>query len=646
MNGITAADIAAAAEAAAEAEAEGYGRASATPDRPSSIASVSSCTSTQSLCDRRPASSLLCKTSPSNPERHCRVGGWDYMFTETRHGGPASDYEIKEVSDAEDDVEAETTPGADFGPVGNGLEADNGVLYSHLGGVPGYAPQTVQVPVPGLVLGEVPTEQVPATELAALRTTGLERYGFTKTPVKKPILSPFAPSRKLNLLLQPSQPTARERRPINQTSDELGHGSRSDSDSDNPRFVCPLPRVSKRTTPESFHEDSPALKKAKSDYIRKNMRKWNEENFVIERRERQALAKSQAAQIAELRATNEAVDTNTAALSPSYSYVSSVIEQEEESEQEKESEEEEESEEDEESEEEEGSVVSATKLRSWVADGFKSTGKGFKIGQFTDTAELPATNGAVDTNAAALSLNKPYISTTLSPSYSYVSSVVDQEARVLSPVAPSSSDITDLNSKCSYKPSSGRDSSISLESVSNESENGAPKPPATHPYQVPTGTYGYDGRFFGNGIEQQLFAAGPINYLTRNQVTWGARNHANYTFTHYNHHAVPATAHRTEAGITQAAMEHCEAMTDLASAIVLTHGDYRKRRELHMECTFARLEGAGVGHWRYHQGHLTLEEYIRVGACVCWEDCVCSKLCTRYGDLVCPCGKWLELNEQ
>lgn len=67
------------------------------------------------------------------------------------------------------------------------------------------------------------------------------------------------------------------------------------------------------------------------------------------------------------------------------------------------------------------------------------------------------------------------------------------------------------------------------------------------------------------------------------------------------------------------------------------------RREVHRECALARLEGVSVGYFRYFAGHMTVEEYLSARMCVCWNDCFCNKLCTRFGDMLCPCSRNLEL---
>ncbi|KAK5103014.1 hypothetical protein LTS08_003817 [Lithohypha guttulata] len=62
------------------------------------------------------------------------------------------------------------------------------------------------------------------------------------------------------------------------------------------------------------------------------------------------------------------------------------------------------------------------------------------------------------------------------------------------------------------------------------------------------------------------------------------------------------------------------------------------RRETHRECALARLEGVPVGYYRYFAGHMTVEDYLAAKMCICWGQCYCNKLCTRFGDLLCPCS--------
>lgn len=62
------------------------------------------------------------------------------------------------------------------------------------------------------------------------------------------------------------------------------------------------------------------------------------------------------------------------------------------------------------------------------------------------------------------------------------------------------------------------------------------------------------------------------------------------------------------------------------------------RREYHRECALARLEGVPVGYYRYFAGGLTVEDYLRARLCVCWKECYCQRLCSRFGDMICPCS--------
>lgn len=97
-------------------------------------------------------------------------------------------------------------------------------------------------------------------------------------------------------------------------------------------------------------------------------------------------------------------------------------------------------------------------------------------------------------------------------------------------------------------------------------------------------------------------------------------------------------------------VQHCERQLILASS-VSTHAKRSDdenvlRREAHRECTSARLEGVSVGYYRYYLGHMTAEEYLEAGLCVCWERCFCNTFCTRFGDLRCPCTENLVMVEE
>jgi len=97
-------------------------------------------------------------------------------------------------------------------------------------------------------------------------------------------------------------------------------------------------------------------------------------------------------------------------------------------------------------------------------------------------------------------------------------------------------------------------------------------------------------------------------------------------------------------------VQHCERQSVLASS-TSTHAERSDdenalRREAYRECTSARLESVSVGYYRYYLGHMTVEEYVEAGLCVCWERCFCNTFCTRFGDMRCPCAENLVMVEE
>jgi hypothetical protein len=77
--------------------------------------------------------------------------------------------------------------------------------------------------------------------------------------------------------------------------------------------------------------------------------------------------------------------------------------------------------------------------------------------------------------------------------------------------------------------------------------------------------------------------------------------------------------------------------------LLRTDEEENLRREAHFECSMARMEGLVVGQYRYYAGHMTVQEYAEKGLCVCWSPCACARVCSRYGDVMCPCGADLVL---
>ncbi|KEF55522.1 uncharacterized protein A1O9_08272 [Exophiala aquamarina CBS 119918] len=95
------------------------------------------------------------------------------------------------------------------------------------------------------------------------------------------------------------------------------------------------------------------------------------------------------------------------------------------------------------------------------------------------------------------------------------------------------------------------------------------------------------------------------------------------------------------------AWEHAISQSNRAAKVLTrTPSEENLRREAHLECAGARLEGVAVGQYRYYQGHMSVEEYVAANMCVCWGGCYCSKLCTRFGDVLCPCSSNILLPEQ
>ena len=128
--------------------------------------------------------------------------------------------------------------------------------------------------------------------------------------------------------------------------------------------------------------------------------------------------------------------------------------------------------------------------------------------------------------------------------------------------------------------------------------------------------------------------------------------HPNFLFTHTNFHPCEHEDKldyrmRTARPGTQVfrSLEYADELTKLAAETQRTPAEELLRREVHRECAFARLEGMSVGEYRYYQGHLNVEEYKEAGMCVCWEICVCSKPCTRFADMLCPCSRYIEIHK-
>ncbi|EXJ84331.1 hypothetical protein A1O3_04998 [Capronia epimyces CBS 606.96] len=137
----------------------------------------------------------------------------------------------------------------------------------------------------------------------------------------------------------------------------------------------------------------------------------------------------------------------------------------------------------------------------------------------------------------------------------------------------------------------------------------------------------------------------------RIHFTCGDPLHPNNQFTHTNFLTDPTwpSKNYTKEDLERfpmrnAALSYADRLTVRAARILTrTESEENLRREVQRECAAARLEGVAVGQYRYYQGHMSMEEYKAARICICWDSCWCSKLCTIYGDVLCPCSEWTVL---
>lgn len=135
-------------------------------------------------------------------------------------------------------------------------------------------------------------------------------------------------------------------------------------------------------------------------------------------------------------------------------------------------------------------------------------------------------------------------------------------------------------------------------------------------------------------------------------MTMGDYLHPNYLFTHTNFYPCPHEdkldyrPHTVRPGSQIArSLDYADELSTQAADTQRTAVEEALRREVHHECAWARLEGVSIGQYRYYQGHLNIEEYNEAGMCICWEACECSKICTRFADLLCPCSQYIEIHK-
>ena len=164
----------------------------------------------------------------------------------------------------------------------------------------------------------------------------------------------------------------------------------------------------------------------------------------------------------------------------------------------------------------------------------------------------------------------------------------------------------------------------------------------------------YPGQFVGPAMNM-ISAKTKMGAMKKlKATTFGDRLNANGVIVHQNCYAAPVTPIWNYEPETLSrhsslfhALEDLDGCLELAAsepvAMLRMPSEENLRREAHLELANARLEGASVGQYRYYQGHLSVEEYVSKGMCVCWSPCACSRVCSRYGDVMCPCGGDLEL---
>jgi hypothetical protein len=159
--------------------------------------------------------------------------------------------------------------------------------------------------------------------------------------------------------------------------------------------------------------------------------------------------------------------------------------------------------------------------------------------------------------------------------------------------------------------------------------------------------------FPSNTYSQTDHAGSGTSPADKQIMTTGDCLHPNYLFTHLNFYPClheDKLDYRTRIARPGThiawSIDYADELTDIATDAPRTAAEEALRREAYRECSLARLEGVSVGQYRYYEGHLNIEEYKEAGMCICWEACECSKMCTRFGDILCPCSKYIEIHKQ
>ncbi|KIW33900.1 uncharacterized protein PV07_00715 [Cladophialophora immunda] len=226
--------------------------------------------------------------------------------------------------------------------------------------------------------------------------------------------------------------------------------------------------------------------------------------------------------------------------------------------------------------------------------------------------------------------------------------LVDQDANSSRVVSVCGSISDDRSSTFSYHDRNRNSSGTELTDVDDDNSDAAL---ALKRKRLTTELTGYPGQFESYEadylrvrVERRSTFGAPVPF------TMGDPLHPNNEFTHTNFVPDPTypSKNYTKADldalpVRSLALSHAEGCAAHAASLSSVRSDAEEtlRREVHRECAAARLEGVSVGQYRYYQGFMSLEDYIAARICVCWDFCWCSKLCTIYGDVLCPCSEWI-----
>ena len=142
-------------------------------------------------------------------------------------------------------------------------------------------------------------------------------------------------------------------------------------------------------------------------------------------------------------------------------------------------------------------------------------------------------------------------------------------------------------------------------------------------------TPGWDSQF-------DMPLAGPLG---KDSLTFGNFQHEKGLY--HNDACVLVSADLFRGAVKDVMYEQCERAEDQAILIDLETAQALQRRDAWIEVTKARHEGMAVGRFRYFNSAKGLEYYRASRLCICWEECGCSRLCGRFGDLRCPCSEFI-----